>query len=80
MTGAAQLINQTSGNTEYYTPIDIVDAARYVMGWIDLDPASSALANARIGRPAPWYFEILIVGVLLGAAVPMFLLLKELFP
>ena len=31
-------------------------------------------------RPAPWYFEILIVGVLLGAAVPLFLLLKEIFP
>lgn len=49
MTGTAQLINQTSGNTEYYSPIDIVDAARYVMSGIDLDPASSALANARIG-------------------------------
>ena len=54
MTGTAQLINQTSGNTEYYSPIDIVDAARYVMGGIDLDPASSALANARIG--ATHYF------------------------
>lgn len=45
----AQLINQTSGKTEYYTPIGIVDAARRVMGGIDLDPASSCAANARIG-------------------------------
>lgn len=40
-----QLINQDSGITEYYTPIAIVEAARRVMGGIDLDPASSARAN-----------------------------------
>jgi hypothetical protein len=39
------LINQTSGEFEYYSPQDIVDAARRVMGCIDLDPASSAIAN-----------------------------------
>lgn len=43
-----QLINQTSGETEYYTPLPIVDAARRVMGSIELDPASSARANERI--------------------------------
>lgn len=41
----ATLINQTSGDTEYYTPKVIVDLARYVMGGIDLDPASSEYAN-----------------------------------
>lgn len=41
----AQLINQTSGNFEYYTPYKIVQAARQTMGKIDLDPASSHLAN-----------------------------------
>lgn len=40
-----QLINQDSGNVEYYTPTWIVEAAREVMGSIDLDPASSAKAN-----------------------------------
>lgn len=40
-----KLINQTSGNTEYYTPPEIVEAARRVMGRIDLDPASSLRAN-----------------------------------
>lgn len=45
---AAQLINQDSGITEYYTPQRIVDAARNVMGGIDLDPASSAAANERV--------------------------------
>ncbi|MBV7328403.1 hypothetical protein KFU94_09110 [Chloroflexi bacterium TSY] len=44
----AQRINQTSGKTEYYTPAEIVDAARSVMGGIDLDPASSAAANERV--------------------------------
>lgn len=45
---AHQLINQDSGNTEYYTPVEIVDAAREVMGGIDLDPASSHTANIRV--------------------------------
>lgn len=41
----AQLINQDSGNVEYYTPKFIVDAARNTLGLIDLDPASNAKAN-----------------------------------
>ena len=44
----AQLINQDSGDYEYYTPIEIVDAAREVMGSIDYDPFSSYEANKRI--------------------------------
>lgn len=44
----AQLIHQDSGDVEYYTPIEIVSAARTVMGRIDLDPASSAQANLRV--------------------------------
>lgn len=45
----AQLINQDSGNYEWYTPIEIVNMAREVMGEIDLDPASSVKANVLIG-------------------------------
>lgn len=41
----AQLINQTSGEVEYYTDPKIAEAARSMMGGIDLDPASSAGAN-----------------------------------
>lgn len=41
----SQLINQTSGKTEYYTPPEIIEAARLAMGSIDLDPASSEAAN-----------------------------------
>lgn len=50
----AQLINQTSGEFEYYTPPAIIEAARRVMGGIDLDPASSITANARI-RAGDYY-------------------------
>lgn len=44
----AQLINQDSGNFEYYTPSDIVELAREVMGVITLDPFSSVEANKRV--------------------------------
>jgi hypothetical protein len=44
----AQLIHQDSGNVEYYTPRVIVEAARIVLRDIDLDPASSHIANQRV--------------------------------
>ncbi len=45
---AHQLILQSSGNTEIYTPPDIVDGWHEVLGEIDLDPASSEIANRTI--------------------------------
>lgn len=48
MTSSHQLINQDSGDVEYYTPPEIVEAARRTMGGIDLDPASSETANLRV--------------------------------
>jgi len=51
----AQLINQDSGNTEYYTPQEIVEMAREVMGSISLDPFSSDIANLSVG--AEEYFD-----------------------
>jgi len=40
-----QLINQTTGNQEWGTPSPIIEAARMVLGCIDLDPASCFEAN-----------------------------------
>lgn len=51
---ASQLINQTSGEVEYYTPVEIIDAAKRTMWCITLDPASSPAANAIVG--ALYYF------------------------
>jgi len=42
------LILQSSGNVEIYTPSPIIEAARRTMGGIDLDPASSEVANLRV--------------------------------
>jgi hypothetical protein len=49
MKASHQLINQTSGAVEYYTPIKIIEAATDCMGFIDLDPASSLEANKIVG-------------------------------
>ena len=46
---SAQLINQDSGDVEYGTPGFITDAARAVMGGIELDPASALWANESVG-------------------------------
>lgn len=53
----AQLINQDSGNTEWYTPWAIIECARELMGSIDLDPFSCKRANYRPeGAVAEYYY------------------------
>jgi hypothetical protein len=44
------IAQHSSESNEHYTPIPIVEVAREVMGSIDLDPASCALANREIVR------------------------------
>lgn len=48
-------VSNNSGNNEWYTPSNYINAARDVMGGIDTDPASSAIANRTVG--AAQYFD-----------------------
>ena len=49
-------IVNSSGNDEWFTPQDIIEAARLTMGGIDLDPASNATANQTV-RATEYYSQ-----------------------
>lgn len=45
-------ILHSSESNEWYTPAKYVDAAREVMGWIDLDPCGTSLSNETVKAKA----------------------------
>lgn len=51
-----KLISQSGGSEHWYTPLPRIEAARDVMGGIDLDPASSEIANRTV-RASRFYTE-----------------------
>jgi hypothetical protein len=53
---------QMSESNEWYTPAIYVDAARELMGDIDVDPASNAYANEKVVH-ATTYYDILTNGL-----------------
>ena len=52
---AAPHVAENSGENDWHTPDDLLESARKILGGIDLDPASSAVAQERV--QATRYFD-----------------------
>jgi ParB family chromosome partitioning protein len=52
--GKTTHVSQNGGEHEWYTPVEYLDAARAVLGQIDLDPASSEIAQRTV-RAATYF-------------------------
>ena len=48
-------IKHSSATAEHYTPSEIIEPARIVLGGIDLDPASDAFTNSRLVKAGSYF-------------------------
>lgn len=64
-----KLVQHSSDSVQWYTPIDVIERARRVLGGIDLDPASDEFGNSRVkatqyysanGLELPWRGKVFV--------------------
>jgi len=76
-------IARSNGNNEWYTPKEYIEAARSVMGSIDIDPASCDFANRIVqarnyytvkedGLSYPWHGNVWLNPPYAGKLIPLF--------
>lgn len=51
------IVQHSSKSNEHYTPVEYIEAARVVMGGIDLDPATTAIVNRELVKSFDYFTE-----------------------
>src|SRR5271154_4331972 len=53
----SRVAKHSSATVEHYTPAEVITAARFTLGAIDLDPASCAQANEEVVRADKFFSQ-----------------------